>query len=137
MLKLDKEIKDLLIDYFGDEEEFEKNIEKLPEKAVAALKKALELINKYSVDFPSDLKDAIGILAKYSTAYGYGYGYPAKPVKKSVDKFPQIVNAMEKIGGDEVLEFEKLQAALGDPNKKFPSISRFLEPNPLENEGDD
>ena len=124
------ELEELLNEYFEGNWEIEKK--EIPKDALKALKEALTDINKYKADFPGDLLKAVGILAKYA-----GYGYGKYPVKKSGDKFPGTVNAMEKIGGDEKLEFEKEQAALGDPNKKFPSISRFLEPDPLENEGDD
>ena len=85
---MDPELKKLLDSYFGEEvsfdtEEFEKA--KLSDKALNALKGALNLVNKYKADFPDDLKKAVGVLAKYSS---YGYGYPAEKNedKKNEDK---------------------------------------------------
>ncbi|GAH67857.1 unnamed protein product, partial [marine sediment metagenome] len=85
-MDMNKELKDLLDSYFDEEvsfapEEFEFEKAKLSDKALNALKGALNLINKYKKDFPDDLKDAVGVLAKYAS---YGYGYPAK--KKEDDK---------------------------------------------------
>lgn len=46
--------------------------EKLPEKAMVAIKAALNLLNKYKSDMPSDVLKAIQTLGKYAA-----YGYPA------------------------------------------------------------
>lgn len=79
-MNLNEELQKLLNNYFDEEvsfdpEEFEFEKAKLSDKALNALKGALNLINKYKADFPDDLKKAVGVLAKYSS---YGYGYPAK-----------------------------------------------------------
>ena len=94
---MDEDLKKILKEYFGEEvsfdtEEFEKA--KLSDKALNALKGALNLINKYKADFPDDLKKAVGVLAKYSS---YGYGYPAEKNedKKNEDKKDEKV---EKAG---------------------------------------
>jgi len=52
----------------------------LSEKAVEALKKALEILKKYKADFPDDLKEAVDTISKYAVSY-YGYGSPEKDDK--------------------------------------------------------
>jgi len=101
-MDMNKELKDLLDSYFDEEvsfapEEFELEKAELSDKALNAIKGALKLIDKYKKDFPDDLKDAVGILAKYAS---YGYGYPAKKkeeVKKEEDKKEEDKN-VEKSG---------------------------------------
>lgn len=68
----------------GDEEQAltEKDIEKaekLSDKAMTAIKGALNILNKYKADMPDDVLKAIQTLAKYAS-----YGYPAK--KEDIDK---------------------------------------------------
>lgn len=60
------------------EEEIEK-AEKLSDKAMTAIKGALNILNKYKADMPDDVLKAIQTLAKYAS-----YGYPAK--KEDIDK---------------------------------------------------
>ncbi|MBA7485414.1 hypothetical protein ES707_20960 [subsurface metagenome] len=55
-----------------EKEDIEK-AEKVPDKAMKAIKGALNILNKYKADMPDDVLSAIKTLAKYAA-----YGYPAK-----------------------------------------------------------
>ncbi|MBA7591308.1 hypothetical protein ES708_33460 [subsurface metagenome] len=77
---LDGEIRKLLSEYFDNGEDWEAlaKKEEIPEEALAKTKQALQLINEYSLDFPSDLKNAVGVLCKYAVGYAHGYGHSGK-----------------------------------------------------------
>jgi hypothetical protein len=120
---MDPELKKLLDDYFGEEvkldtEEFEKA--KLSDAALNSLKGALNILNKYKADFPADLKDAIGVLAKYSS-YGYGYGYPAKKEEKKDEKVEKSGRVLSK---DTITKIKNIVKALND---LLPDIDKLEE----------
>jgi len=109
-----KEIADL-IEEFSDEvfdetfsrEDFEKK--DISQKVKDALKEALEAINKYREDLPSDLKSGIDLLLKFVAV---SYGLPGKetPGKKEIKKrqvryWPSF--DFEGEGEDEVEKFNK------------------------------
>jgi len=122
-MDMNKELKELLDSYFGEEvsfdtEEFEKA--KLSDKALDALKGALNLINKYKKDFPDDLKDAVGVLAKYAS---YGYGYPAKKSddNKDINKAGKTLSK-DTVGRvkNVVKVFNELQSVIKALNELLP-----------------
>ncbi|MBA7527669.1 hypothetical protein ES705_19847 [subsurface metagenome] len=119
---MDKDLKELLDSYFGEEvsfdtEEFEKA--ELSDKALNALKGALNLVNKYKADFPDDLKKAVGVLAKYAS---YGYGYPAK--KKEEEDINKSGKTLSKdtVGKvkNVVKVFNELQSVIKALNELLP-----------------
>jgi hypothetical protein len=58
---------------------------KITEDAQQALAKALELVGKYTADYPADIADAIGTLAKLAAANVQDYGKKPKKPKKPGD----------------------------------------------------
>lgn len=109
----------------GDEEDFsEKETElmkKLSDEAVSAIKGALNILNKFKGDFSEELKDAVGVLAKYVTK-AYPYPYPAKKSDEDLEK------AGRKISKDTLAAIKKAIKILnevfskGDDTKKAISI---------------
>jgi len=78
----------------------------LSEKAVEALKKALEILKKYKADFPDDLKEAVDTVSKYAVSY-YGYGSPEKDDKDTSvnkDKDKDIKKEDDKPNGQSTQE---------------------------------
>jgi len=113
-MDMNKELKKLLDSYFDEEvsfdpEEFEFEKAKLSDKALNALKGALNLVNKYKADFPDDLKKAVGVLAKYAS---YGYGYPAK--KSDDDKNKDINKSGRTLSKDTVTKIKSVIKALNE-----------------------
>lgn len=109
----------------GDEEDFsEKETElmkKLSDEAVSAIKGALNILNKFKGDFSEELKDAVGVLAKYVTK-AYPYPYPAKKSDEELEK------AGRKISKDTLAAIKKAIGILnsvlskGDDTKKAISV---------------
>jgi hypothetical protein len=88
------EFLELLKKFLGDEDVSDEDIEKaktLSEKAVKAIKGALNILNKYKEDMPSDVLTAIKTLTKYAS-----YGYPAKKAEITDEEF--IEEVVEKAG---------------------------------------
>ena len=120
--KMDKELKELLDSYFGEEvsfdtEEFEKA--KLSDKALDAIKGALNLVNKYKADFPDDLKKAVGTLAKYAS---YGYGYPAKKSDDNKD----INKAGKTLSKDTVTKVKSVIKAFNELQNVVKALNDLL-----------
>ena len=70
--------------------------EKLPEKAMTALKGAYKILSKYKDDFTAELKGALKTISKYVS-----YGYPEKSDTEKVAKFDVgnlTEEAIEKAG---------------------------------------
>jgi len=121
------ELNELVEQVIGDKDDNRRIEKKISDEGIESLREAISTILKYKADFPTDLDEGLKLLIK-TGAYG-AVAYAKYPVKKSL-KFPNIVSMLEKVGGNEEeikFEYEKQQAALGDPSKKFPSISRHLE----------
>ena len=72
--------------------------QKLSDKAINAIKGALNLLNKYKDELPSAARMAIDALAKLVEGYGYGYGYGyATPQKgEGVAKAGAAISAARK-----------------------------------------
>lgn len=122
-----KEIADL-IEEFSDEvfdetfgrEDFEKK--DISQKVKNELKKALEALNKYRDDLPSDLKSGIDLLLKFiAVSYGLpgGESPGKKKVKKQISYWPSF-----DFDGEGKEAVEKInKARKGDP---FPSVTKQL-----------
>ena len=122
-----KKIADL-IEEFSDEvfdetfgrEDFEKK--DIPQAVKDELKKALEAINRYREDLPSDLKSGMDLLLKFVAV---SYGLPGKEtpgekkVKKQVSYWPSF-----DFDGEGKEAVEKINKGhQGDP---FPSVTKQL-----------
>lgn len=113
--ELISEVNELIEELCGDREDNISIEKKISEEGLKALKEALSILSKYKEDFPEDLLGATKILGKYAS---YGYGKYA--VKKS-GSWPSITNEL-------VLENVGLEKSDDDGGKKFPSLSRLLNP---------
>lgn len=113
--ELISEVNELVEELCGDREDSIRIEKKISEEGLKALKEALSILSKYKEDFPDDLLGATKILGKYAS---YGYGKYA--VKKS-GKWSSFFGD----NGDNRIDIEKSD---DDGGKKFPSISRLLNP---------
>jgi len=113
---MDDELAKLLQEYFGEEAKIDFTKAELSDEALKAIKEALSTVNKYRKDFPKDLQDAVGTLAKYA---GYGYGYPAKKTKDAVSKAGAKFSkdTLEKLK-KAIEALEALRSVLPEPKQK-------------------
>lgn len=101
-----EELIEILKSFMGEDELEEEDIAKakeMPDAAMKAIKGALNILNKYKDDFPSDILTAIKTLTKYAS-----YGYPAKKEALSDE---EVIEALEKIN------VEKLETKLSKATK--------------------
>jgi len=85
--KIMKKLSDLLIEFIGEDEltddeveKFEKADKKLAADVSKAIRRALNILNKFE-DFPDDVKESIDTLAKYAA-----FGYPTTKKKDKEDE---------------------------------------------------
>lgn len=141
MAEDDEDIEEVLT-----KEDIEK-AEKISDKAIKAIKGALNILNKYKADMPDDVLAAIKTLAKYAA---YGYGYPAKKedeedlekagaklskttrdqIQKALDHIkesPKAVVVLKTLLGLEVKKEEEGEEKTGDEERISPEIQAKLE----------
>jgi len=122
-----EKIADLIEEFSGEifdetfgREDFEKK--DIPQKVKDKLKEALENINRYREDLPSDLKSGIDLLLKFvAVTYGLPPGKETpgeKKVKKQVRFWPSF--DFDGKGKEEIERIKKRRSGGGD---KFPSIT--------------
>ena len=112
-----KKLSELLIDFIGEDEleeeeieKFEKADKKLSPQASKALKGALNILKKFKAEFPDEVKEAINTLAKYAA-----YGYPAK--KKEDEEEEDLEKAGAKLS-KATMELIKSVVEKGKPLEK-------------------
>jgi len=125
-------LEELILEFLEEEslpEEFFEIEKVLPESTKKTLKEAFAILNKYKSEIKAnkELSGAVKSLARY---IGFGYpGIPEKypyPVKKELEKEPEIFNwksFIEHMQDDEDIE-EEIEKA--DPSDPFPSLTRGL-----------
>lgn len=119
-----EELKEMIEKWIGDGKDglSDRQIEvlkALSDKAQAAVKGALKLLAKYKEEFPQDVKNAIGVLAK-----SVGYGYPSpKEEKKEPEKEEEVKKAGAKFSKITLSQLKSLADSL---QKASDAIGKLL-----------
>lgn len=98
--KIMKSLSEILIDFIGEDEltddeieKFEKAEKKMSSKAIKALKGALNVLKKFKEEFPDDVMESINTLAKYAI-----FAPPASVKKKEDEDEDEDEQDLEKAG---------------------------------------